>query len=256
MLKLSEVRVVYGGVVLALNNVSLDVNDGTIVVLLGGNGSGKSTTLKSISGLLKTEEGKINEGSILFDNQRINEFDPEKIARLGICHVMQGHSVFPQLTTEENLLMGAYLRKDSTGVRQDLEMVYSFFPKLVALRRQKSGYLSGGEQQMVVIGRAFMVRPRLMLLDEPSLGLAPKLIIDIFSILKQINQELKITMLIAEQNTATALTVATYGYVLQNGQIGYEGTAATLRDRQQLKNIYMGLNEKGGFASFHRASPE
>lgn len=251
MLNVNGIRAVYGGVVLALSDVTLHVDSGSIVALLGGNGYGKSTTLKSISGILKTEDGKIEEGSITFEGRRIDGMEPERVARLGICHVLQGHAVFPQLTTEENLVMGAYLRRDSDSIKSDLERVYGYFPQLLVRRRQKSGYLSGGEQQMVVIGRALMARPKLMMLDEPSLGLAPGLIRSIFSILKAINQELKTTMLIAEQSTATALEIASYGYVLQNGQIGYEGPASALSDQKKVRNIYLGLNEDGGFSSFH-----
>ncbi|MDD5039356.1 MAG: ABC transporter ATP-binding protein [Dehalococcoidales bacterium] len=252
MLKLNAVKAVYSGVVLGISEVSLQVEDSSIVVLLGSNGAGKSTTLKSISGILKTEDGKVEKGTITLDGKHIEGLDPERIARMGVCHLSQGNPVFPQLTTEENLIMGAYLRRDRSTIKTDLNQVYDYFPQLEARKSQKSGYLSGGEQQMVAIGRAFIARPRLMLLDEPSLGLAPKLISEIYNILKTINQELKTAMLIAEQNAVNALSIASYGYVLQNGQVGYEGSTDELQN-YRVRNIYLGLNEEGTFTSLHRS---
>ncbi|MDP2917772.1 MAG: ABC transporter ATP-binding protein [Dehalococcoidia bacterium] len=240
MLKLNNIEAVYSDVVLALTGVSMQVTDGNVVVLLGNNGSGKSTTLKSISGVLDTEDGELTEGSIELDGKRIDKMKPETIARLGVCHVVQGRPVFPQLTTEENLLMGAYMRKDN-GVKADMAQVYEYFPKLVPLRKQKSGYLSGGEQQMLVIGRAFLTRPRIMLLDEPSLGLAPMMVAEMFTILKKINREQKTAFLIAEQNAAAALSIADYGYLLQNGKVALEGTAPVLKEHQGVKKSYLGV---------------
>jgi len=242
MLRLNNIQVVYGGVVLALSKVTLKIEPGQIVVLLGNNGSGKSTTLKSISGVLKTEEGKLTEGSIEFEGQRIDNQTPESVARLGICHVLQERSVFPRLTVEENLLMGAYLRREKADVKTDMEKVYSYFPALVNRRSQKSGYLSGGEQQMLVIGRALMARPKLILLDEPSLGLAPGLVKEIFTILKRINEQDKTMLLVAEQNAEIALSVAHHGIVLQNGKVAFAGTASQLKDRQNIKGYYLGEN--------------
>ena len=251
MLKIDKIKVVYSGVVLALNEVSMVVPEGNIVALIGSNGSGKSTTLKSISGVLATEDGKVTEGTIMLDGKRIDRLVPEQIARIGICHVLQGRSVFAQLTTEENLLMGAYLRKDRQKIKEDLYRIYHYFPMLETLRQQKSGYLSGGEQQMLVIGRAFMARPKIMLLDEPSLGLAPKLISSIYDIIKQINREEKTSLIIAEQNAVAALAIAHYGYVLQNGRIASEGPAEVLAGQQAVKELYLGLNGSGTFISRH-----
>ena len=245
MLSLNNIEAVYGGVVLALSDVSLKIESGQIVILLGSNGSGKSTTLKSISGVLKTEEGKLTEGSIEFEGKRIDNRAPENIARLGICHVLQERSVFSHLTVEENLLMGAYLRKDKAAIKKDMEKVYAYFPGLANRRQQKSGYLSGGEQQTLVIGRALMARPKLMMLDEPSLGLAPGLVSEIFRILKQINLEEKTTLLIAEQNAAVALAIAHHGLILQNGKVVFSGTAVQLTDRQNIKGFYLGEKSEG-----------
>jgi len=245
MLAIEKIEAVYGGVVLALSDVSLRVEPAQIVVLLGANGSGKSTTLKSISGVLKTEEGKLTEGSITFEGRRIDNRNPEDIARLGICHVLQDRSVFFHLTVEENLIMGAYLRKDKAAIKQDMERVYSYFPQLVSRRQQNSGFLSGGEQQMLVIGRALMARPKLILLDEPSLGLAPGLVQELFGILKQINIREKTALLIAEQNTAVSLAIADYGIVLQNGKVGSAGTAAEIRESRNIKGYYLGEKSEG-----------
>ena len=251
MLKIDKIKVVYSGVVLALNEVTMVVPEGNIVALIGSNGSGKSTTLKSISGVLATEDGKVTEGTIMLDGKRIDRLVPEQIARIGICHVLQGRSVFAQLTTEENLLMGAYLRKDRQKIKEDLYRIYHYFPMLETLRQQKSGYLSGGEQQMLVIGRAFMARPKIMLLDEPSLGLAPKLISNIYDIIKQLNREEKTSLIIAEQSAVAALAIADYGYVLQNGRIASEGSSEVLADQQAVKELYLGLNGGGTFISRH-----
>jgi len=241
MLVIDNIEVIYSDVILALSEVSMRVEDGSIVVLLGGNGAGKSTTLKSVSGVLATEDGKLNEGKIELDGKRIDKMDPEDIARLGICHVLQERAVFQQLSTEENLLMGAYLRRDRNNIKKDMEGVYEYFPKLAALCNQKSGYLSGGEQQMLVIGRAFMARPRIMLLDEPSLGLAPAIAAGIFEVVKKINQEQKTSLLIAEQNAIAALSIADYGYVLENGKVVLDGPAQTLKGHQRIKQSYLGL---------------
>lgn len=245
MLTISNIRAVYGGVVLALDELSMTITEGSVVVLLGSNGSGKSTTLKSISGVLRTEDGELTKGRIELNGRRLDRLTPEEIVRLGVSHVLQGRAVFPQLTTEENLLMGAYLRHDKQGIEKDLARIYGYFPKLVALQGQKCGYLSGGEQQMVVISRAFMGRPRLMLLDEPSLGLAPGIIRDIFAILKQMKETEGTTLLIAEQNASAALAIADYGYVLQNGRVIAEGPAQALKNREQVKGAYLGLNQAG-----------
>ena len=246
MLKLHAIEVVYSDVVLALTGVSMTIAEQKITVLLGNNGSGKSTTLKSISGVLSTEDGELTEGTVELDGVRIDKKDPEDIARLGICHVMQGRPVFAQLTTEENLLMGAYLRHDR-GVKDDLAAVYDYFPKLTALRKKSAGYLSGGEQQMLVIGRAFMVRPTIMLLDEPSLGLSPMMVGEMFDILKKINQGRKTALLIAEQNAAAALAIADYGFILQNGKVTLEGSAEELKGHQGVKQSYLGVSKDASY---------
>ncbi len=253
MLVVSNVKAVYGDVVLALDDVSMRIEDNSCVVLLGSNGSGKSTTLKSISGVLRVEEGELTEGTVELDGRRIDRLTPEQIAVLGVRHVLQGRSVFPQLTTEENLRMGAYLRRDKQKVKRDLARIYDYFPLLEPLRSRKSGYLSGGEQQMLVIGRAMMGRPRVMLLDEPSLGLAPSLIGEIFRLLKRIKEEEATTLLIAEQNAA-ALEIADYGYVLQNGRVSASGTAAELAADRSVRAAYLGLNEDGSFLSRHNVA--
>ncbi len=245
MLILDNIQAVYLNVVLALNGVSMRVEDGTIAVLLGNNGSGKSTTLKSISGVLALEEGKLKEGKVELDGKRIDKLNPEQIARLGTCHVLQGHPVFDELTAEENLLMGAFLQKDTRILKQGLEEVYQYFPRLRTLRNRKSGFLSGGEQQMLVIGRALMARPRLMLLDEPSMGLAPRVVREIFTVINSINQERKTTFLIAEQNASAVLSIADYGYILQNGKVVMEGPAELLKTHHDVKKSYLGLESEG-----------
>ena len=250
VLELNNIKAVYGDVVLALDDVSLTLEQGSVVVLLGSNGSGKSTTLKSISGVLRVEDGELTEGTVELDGHRIDRLSPEQIAGLGIRHVLQGRSIFPQLTTEENLLM-AYLRRDRQGTRKDLERIYENFPKLAPLRDRKSGYLSGGEQQMLVIARALMGHPRIMLLDEPSLGLAPNLIGDLFTTLKQIKETEKTSLLIAAQNAAAALAIADYGYVLQSGRVVASGKAESLDSYARVKRAYLGLDENGAFLSRH-----
>lgn len=246
MLKLNNVEVVYSDVVLALTDVSMVVEDNKIVVLLGNNGSGKSTTLKSVSGVLDIEDGEITQGSVELDGRRIDKLDPENIVKLGLCHVIQGRPVFPQLTVEENLLMGAYIRRD-VEVKDDMARVYDYFPKLIALRRNSAGYLSGGEQQMLVIGRAFMARPRIMLLDEPSLGLSPMMVEEMFAILRRMNQERGTTLFIAEQNVTAALSIADYGYILQNGKVNLEGTTEVLRSHQGVHQSYLGVTRDSDY---------
>ncbi len=255
MLKLNNLKAVYSDVVLALDNVSMSLEVNSIVAILGSNGSGKSTTLKSISGVLSVEDGKLTEGSVEFDGRRIDRMSPEDIARLGISHVLQGHSIFPQLTTEENLFMGAYLRKDKAHIKKDMDRIYQYFPALLQLRDRKSGYLSGGEQQMLVIGRALMSKPKIMLLDEPSLGLAPGIISSIFDIIPQIRQEEKTAFLIAEQNSIV-LSVADYGYVLQTGKVVSSGKADSLSDYTMVKGAYLGLDEHGTFFSHHHTDSD
>lgn len=243
MLVLNNIEAVYLDVVLALSEVSMRIEQGSIVVLLGNNGSGKSTTLKSVSGVLTTENGKLNKGKVELDGTRIDRLNPEQVARLGICHILQGHPVFEDLSTEENLLMGAYLQKNKNITKNNLDTVYGYFPKLKILCRRKSGYLSGGEQQMLSIGRALMAQPRLMLLDEPSLGLAPMVVTEIFEVVRKINREQKTTFVIAEQNAYAVLPIATYGYVLQTGKVSLEGPADVIRNHQDVRNSYLGAGD-------------
>ncbi len=250
MLKVNNIEVLYMNVIQVLRGVSLEVEDGKIVTLLGANGAGKTTTLKAISGMLKTEEGEITEGSIEFDGKRIDQYGPEDIASLGISQAMEGRRVLEHLSVEENLLVGAYRRKDRAGVKEDIERIYDWFPKIKGLRRQVSGYLSGGEQQMLVIGRAMMSRPKLLLLDEPSLGLAPLLVQEIFEIIQRINYEQKMSMLIVEQNAIASLGIANYGYVIENGRVVLSGPAEQLRDNEDIQEFYMGLSAFGSRRSY------
>jgi len=250
MLQVNNIEVVYMNVIQVLRGVSLEVGDGKIVALLGANGAGKTTTIKAISGLLKTEEGEVTGGSIDFDGQRIDRYGPEGIAAMGISQVMEGRRVLEHLSVEENLLVGAYRRKDRAGVKRDMEVVFDYFPRLKDLRRRTSGYLSGGEQQMLVIGRALMARPKLMLLDEPSLGLAPLLVQEIYEIIQKINAEQKMAILLVEQNARAALGIADYGYVMENGRVVLSGPAEKLRDNEDVKEFYMGLSAVGSRKSY------
>jgi branched-chain amino acid transport system ATP-binding protein len=250
MLQVNNIEVAYMNVIQVLRGVSLTVADGQIVALLGANGGGKTTTLKAISGMLKTEEGEVTDGSIEFDGQRIDRLGPEHIAVMGISQAMEGRRVLEHLSVEENLLVGAYCRKDRRGVKQDLEMVFSYFPAIVRLRRRMSGYLSGGEQQMLVIGRALMARPKLMLMDEPSLGLAPILVEEIYEIIKKISSEQNMAILLVEQNVRAALGIADYGHVLENGRIVLSGPAESLRDNEDVREFYMGLSSVGSQKSY------
>jgi branched-chain amino acid transport system ATP-binding protein len=250
MLQVNNIEVVYMNVMQVLRGVSLEVGNGKIVTLLGVNGAGKTTTLKAISGMLKTEEGEVARGSIDFDGKRIDRYGPEDIAALGISQVMEGRRVLEHLSVEENLFVGAYCRKDRAGVKKDLEMVFDWFPKIENLRRQMSGYLSGGEQQMLVIGRALMASPKLMLLDEPSLGLAPLLVQEIYEIIQRINAGQKMAMLLVEQNAIAALGIADYGYVIENGRVVLNGPAERLRDNEDVQEFYMGLSAVGSKRSY------
>lgn len=220
------------------------------MALLGGNGAGKTTTLKAISGLLTTELGEVTDGSIEFNDVRIDRKIPEEIARLGIIQVMEGRRVLEHLTVEENLRVGAYLRKNVATIKQDLDKVYEYFPRLKELKDRESGYLSGGEQQMLVIGRALMAKPRLMLLDEPSLGLAPILVKEIFDIIRRINKEEKTSILLVEQNARAALSLADNGYVMENGRIVLDGPANKLRENEDVKEFYLGLTGLGEKKSY------
>lgn len=253
MLKLNNVEVVYSDVVLVLRGVSLEAPEGKIVSLLGANGAGKTTTLRAISGLLKTQQGKITRGSIEFDGQRIQQMAPEQIVKSGIIQVMEGRRLFRHLTVEENLLIGAAGRPErasNADVARDLEQVYSYFPKLRDMRRRTSGFLSGGEQQMLVIGRALMAHPRLMMLDEPSLGLAPLIVDEIFAVIRQISQQSGVSILLVEQNARIALSVADHAYVMENGRVVLDGPASQLAENEDIKEFYLGLTQVGERKSY------
>jgi branched-chain amino acid transport system ATP-binding protein len=250
MLKLNNIEVTYLNVIRVLHGVSIKVEDGAIIALLGANGAGKSTTLKAISGLLHIEEGEVTDGSIEWNGERIDKKNAEVIGKLRIIQALEGRHVFEHLTAEENLLVGAHNRRDRRAVKQDLEMVYSYFPRLKDLRRNTAGYLSGGEQQMVVIGRAMMATPKLMMLDEPSLGLAPLMVEEIFDIIKRFNSEQKTSVLLVEQNVRIALSIAHYGYVMENGRVVLDGSAEFLKNNEDVKEFYMGLSALGTKKSY------
>lgn len=249
MLKLNNIEVVYSDVILVLRGVSLQVGDGQIVALLGANGAGKTTTLKAISGLLRTELGQVTRGSIELDGERIDRLGPEDIVERGIVQVMEGRRLFAHLSVEENLVTGA-LAHGNGRTRSDLEMVYNYFPRLRDLRRRVSGYLSGGEQQMVVIGRALMAHPKLMLLDEPSLGLAPLIVQEIFEVIQKINRQEKTSLLLVEQIAQAALEIADHGYVMETGRIVLDGPADKLRENEDIKEFYLGLTQLGERKSY------
>jgi branched-chain amino acid transport system ATP-binding protein len=250
MLQLNSIEVAYMKVIQVLRGVSLEVGDGKIAALLGANGAGKTTTLRAISGMLKTEEGEVTGGSIVFDGKRIDRYGPENIAAMGISQAMEGRRVLEHLNVDENLLVGAYCRKDRAGVKKDLQVVFDYFPKIKNLRHGVSGYLSGGEQQMLVIGRALMARPKLMLLDEPSLGLAPLLVQNIYEIIERIRAEQKMAILLVEQNVRAALGIADYGYVMENGRVVLAGPAEKLRDNEDVREFYLGLSAVGSRKSY------
>lgn len=250
MLQLNNVEVTYLNVIRVLHGVSLTVPDGLVVALLGANGAGKSTTLKAISGLLRIEEGAVTDGTIEWNGERIDKKGAEEIGKLGIIQALEGRRVFEHLTTEENLIVGAYQRRDHHAVKRDLDMVYEYFPRLKDLRHNIAGYLSGGEQQMLVIARAIMASPKLMMLDEPSLGLAPLLVEEIYNIIQRFNEEQKISVLLVEQNVRIALSIAQYGYVMENGRIVLDGSADFLKNNEDVKEFYMGLTKLGTRKSY------
>ena len=244
MLVVNNIEVIYDHVILVLKGVSLEVPEQGIVALLGANGAGKSTTLKAISNLLRAERGDITKGSISFQGERIDTLTCSDLVQQGVIQVMEGRHCFEHLTVEENLLTGAYTRKDgNAAINQDLELVYSYFPRLKQRYKAQAGYTSGGEQQMVAIGRALMSRPKMILLDEPSMGLAPQLVEEIFEIVKNLNTDEGVTFLLAEQNTNIALRYANYGYILENGRVVLDGTADELRENNDVKEFYLGISE-------------
>jgi branched-chain amino acid transport system ATP-binding protein len=246
MLQVNNIEVIYDHVILVLKGVSLEVPEGSIVAILGANGAGKSTTLKSISNLLQAERGEVTKGSIQFDDFEVHDLSPNELVTRGCIQVMEGRHVFEHLTVEENLLTGAYTRKTGRSeIAEELEKTYSYFPRLKERRTSQAGYTSGGEQQMLALGRALMSKPKMILLDEPSMGLAPQLVEEIFEIVKDLNQREGVSFLLAEQNTNIALRYADYGYVLENGRIVMDGEGAELRENEDVKEFYLGMGGAG-----------
>ena len=243
VLSVNNIEVIYDHVILVLKGVSLEVPRGWVVALLGANGAGKTTTIKSISNILGTERGEVTKGSIEFMGERVDALSPNELVKRGVVQVMEGRHCFEHLTVEENLLTGAYIRKATRKeINDDLELVYSYFPRLKDRRRSQAGYTSGGEQQMVTVGRALMAKPSVILLDEPSMGLAPQLVEEIFEIVKALNEKEGVTFLLAEQNTTVALRYATYGYILENGRVVMDGDAGSLAQNEDVKEFYLGMS--------------
>jgi branched-chain amino acid transport system ATP-binding protein len=246
LLRVNNIEVIYNHVILVLKGVSLEVPDGGIVALLGANGAGKTTTLKAISNLLRAERGDVTKGSVEYRGDRIDRLTPSEVVQKGLIQVMEGRHCFGHLTVEENLQTGAFTRRESRAdIARDLEMVYAYFPRLKERRKSIAGYTSGGEQQMTAIGRALMSRPAMILLDEPSMGLAPQLVEEIFEIVVKLNAEQKVSLLLAEQNTNMALRFAHYGYILENGRVVLDGSADELRQNEDVKEFYLGLSAAG-----------
>jgi len=246
ILAINNIEVIYDHVILVLKGVSLNVPKKGIVAILGANGAGKTTTLKAISNLLHAERGEVSKGSIIFDGQEIHDQSPNELVRQGCIQVMEGRHCFAHLTIEENLLTGAFTRPDGrAAIKRDMERVYEYFPRLRERKNSLAGYTSGGEQQMCAVGRALMSRPKLILLDEPSMGLAPQIVEEIFDIVRDLNAKEGVTFLLAEQNTNMALKYAQYGYILENGRIVLDGDAASLRDNEDVKEFYLGVSGAG-----------
>jgi branched-chain amino acid transport system ATP-binding protein len=250
MLEVNNIEVVYNKVILVLRGISFRVEENQVVTLMGPNGAGKSTTLKAISGLLRGELGEVTRGSITWDGQRIDDLPAEEIVRRGIVQVIEGRPLFEHLTVEENLKVGAMVFERGRHTRKDLERIYNYFPRLKEMRRRTSGYLSGGEQQMLVIGRALMSHPRLMMLDEPSLGLAPMLVQEIFEIVRAVREQDKISVLLVEQNANAALGLADYGYVMEQGRVVLDGPVDELKNNEDIKEFYLGLSQLGQRKSY------
>ena len=246
LLSVNGIEVIYNHVILVLKGVSLTVPEGGVVALLGSNGAGKTTTLRAISSLLKAERGDITKGHIEFRGERIDALTPYELVSRGVIQVMEGRRCFGHLTVEENLLTGAYTRRASRAeIAQDLEKVYAYFPRLRQRRTSQAGYTSGGEQQMTAVGRALMARPQMILLDEPSMGLAPQIVEEIFEIVKDLNQKERVSFLLAEQNTGMALRYADYGYILESGRIVMDGEAKALAENEDVKEFYLGVSKEG-----------
>ena len=244
MLKVHNIEAVYSKMILALRGMSLEVPEGEIIALLGSNGAGKSTTLQSISGLLSSDGGNITHGTIEFEGETLNGLTPDAIVKRGIFHCMEGRHVFPHLSVEENLTAGAYTRKDRRNIQKDMEKIYGYFPKLRDLKRRHAGLLSGGEQQMLAIGRGLMAKPKLLLLDEPSLGIAPLLVEEIFQNIKEINEEEGTSILVVEQNANVALKIADYGYIMENGRVVMSGGVDDLLGDEEVRKHYLGVGEE------------
>ncbi len=246
ILSVNNIEVIYDHVILVLKGVSLSVPRGGITAILGANGAGKTTTLKAISNLLQAERGEVTKGSILFDGEQVQSLSPNQLVRRGCIQVMEGRHCFGHLSVEDNLMTGAFTRSDgASAIKQDLEMVYDYFPRLRVRRSSQAGYTSGGEQQMTAIGRALMSRPKMILLDEPSMGLAPQLVEEIFEIVKKLNSEQNVSFLLAEQNTNVALRYAKYGYILESGRVVLDGEASALRENDDVKEFYLGVGGEG-----------
>jgi len=245
LLKLNNIEVIYSDVILVIKGLSFSVGERDIVTLIGSNGAGKSTTLKAISGLITTENGKVTSGTITYQGKRINDISPNKIARMGIVQVIEGRHIFEELTVEDNLITGTLNRRKDHELRRDFEKIYEYFPVLKERKKRAAGYLSGGEQQMLAIGRAFLTKPKIFLLDEPSLGLAPLITEELFNIFTLINEREGASMLLVEQNANAALKIASYGYVMENGQIVLDGTSEELSENKNVKEFYLGISQEG-----------
>ena len=246
ILEIKNIEVVYDDVILAVSDVSLDVPKGSIVALLGGNGAGKSTTLKSVSTMLASERGKVTKGSITYNGERVEKLNPSDMVNLGLVQVLEGRRCFGHLTVEENVISGAYTRKLSKSeIKSELERMYSYFPRLKERRKSQAGFTSGGEQQMIAVARAMMAKPKMLLLDEPSMGLAPQLVEEIFNIVKELNEKEGVSILLAEQNTNIALRNSDYGYIIETGQVMLDGSAKSLLNDDKVKEFYLGISSEG-----------
>ncbi len=246
ILSVNNIEVIYDRVILVLKGVSLTVPTGGITALLGANGAGKTTTLKAISNLLRAERGDVTKGTIIFEGEEVQSLSPDNLVRRGCIQVMEGRHCFGHLSVEDNLMTGAYTRRDGkAAIQRDLDLVYGYFPRLKLRRSSQAGYTSGGEQQMIAIGRALMSRPKMILLDEPSMGLAPQLVEEIFGIVRKLNEEQGVSFLLAEQNTNTALRYAKYGYILESGRVVLDGEASALRENEDVKEFYLGISGDG-----------
>ena len=246
ILEIKNIEVVYDDVILAISDVSLDVPKGSIVALLGGNGAGKSTTLKSVSTMLASERGKVTKGSITYNGERVEKLNPSDMVNLGLVQVLEGRRCFGHLTVEENVISGAYTRKLSKSeIKSELERMYAYFPRLKERRKSQAGFTSGGEQQMIAVARAMMAKPKMLLLDEPSMGLAPQLVEEIFNIVKELNEKEGVSILLAEQNTNIALRNSDYGYIIETGQVMLDGSAKSLLNDDKVKEFYLGISSEG-----------